>query len=1368
MNCQEVRNLVEDAMDRRLSPDVKRDIELHLSRCVVCRRYFEAESREHIAWFRGLNTVDDIPAAAPDLAERLIAAQKKSWKAGTVRVPVCIRRVAVVAALLGGVAFAAWMGSEVLPDLNSADALSPRRTNGSVHPPFDFNMTTMEVDGPMKTASSIAMMATAMLNLHPGELLAADLQSEASSGRVVLPSRLLAASAEPKDKYLVFRNGAEGGVNVQFTKDAYWEDSMAPVSGDNVHIDVKPPWYVYRVYLDGEAAKSFAIGKLSSAYPYWYLDFNKSTSVEEGYLSIADPNDFTGTIGFGGRAVFELQPSEEFTPVVGRISVNGGPTIRVAQGRAVVSNILDEAVLRKDGLGELEICRTAGRLSSFDVREGTLTLHANPRPSANVDVAAVLARAELHLDASRTGCLTFADATAKTIATWADGRTGKTYTANATTTPDGTTPTACPTLLENYANGLPVVDFGPYSKTVDEAKANGSAWMALSKRFYYPENIFVVFAESSEDESRGSVFVDQYGSNHYRGENGALYTRYFGGVAAQHLGNDDQWVNGCRVSQYHEYNGTNLKVWSSASVLTNTSDYIPFNQVGTCKGISDFGGVRIAEFIVFDSQNALTDDRSALTEDERLAVTDHLRRKWLQPDEQGDVDVNRLTLAEGTVLNIPANETVHVRDLVVEGTLVKTGGGTLHVDHVTALGVYAVDLRGGRLELPEPYRSSVDPVPSAGAVYHFDPSIPGTIDSKVDEQGKKRVTEWRDCEDEARKLLPAGTAGGVTFDLPEYLENAANGLPVVSTGSPKSKTSTDPQLATPLRFNTSAPDDNTANFLREGFVVFRNSGNSFPFLFGGTSTFPFHPGSGVRKFLWARYADGRLTGGEWTLDGRPFDPILETWPSAASGFHVLRFTCSRKVFVNTLALDRDFVSGAGGVEYGEILLYSRSLSPQARLDTESYLMKKWLNQSHPSDRDVVPNALTCMDQTVIANDMDLSLPSVAVDGLFVKEGDGILTVGAFDTLPKGLVVREGELSLRAFEMACAAAAFHVDASCADTFTSTAKGGVSAWRDVRGAGYPVANVFVNPSGAEPQRIEDACNGLAVVDFGEVVRYDTYMGGTGSGSALDWDRSLNVKEFFMVFRDSPTGARNGFLLTENNYGYSFHRGSGGQLLASFALEGARQGIWTLDGESVGDPMQTVPVPSDFHVVSCAITNGTAGAANSFLHDRGYSAGAIGGMSIAEALIYTNNLTAAQRELIVARLRKKWRNVAMPGNEYEFIEVDAAGHLDCGTDFALTSGGGMALCWMAGATDAPVTVQGKMAVPGNVTVTVDGLEDFHGDELWWPIVSAAGFTAAENLASWTLEGSLLSKRRANLCIQDNDLCVHVYPIGLAIIIR
>ena len=107
MNCKKTRELIDDALDRRLTGAVKRGFDSHISHCCDCRRLYDAEKAEHARWVRAMNDTSAEPphALPPDFADRLVAAvgagrtgfSLSKW----------LMRIAASLAVAAGVAFAA-------------------------------------------------------------------------------------------------------------------------------------------------------------------------------------------------------------------------------------------------------------------------------------------------------------------------------------------------------------------------------------------------------------------------------------------------------------------------------------------------------------------------------------------------------------------------------------------------------------------------------------------------------------------------------------------------------------------------------------------------------------------------------------------------------------------------------------------------------------------------------------------------------------------------------------------------------------------------------------------------------------------------------------------------------------------------------------------------------------------------------------------------------------------------------------------------------------------------------------------------------------------------------------------------------------
>ena len=190
MNCQETRKLFEDALDRRLSGGVKRRLDLHLARCRDCRKFYEAEQAEHARWFRAMNDAEAEPphSLPPDFADRLVAAvaaNEAKVKASffcRLRLPKWLKRVACLAVLLFGVAFAATVvvnaitakesareatealeevlpGTEAAADAAEAPSVASNETDNQQPTTNDLTNGESEMNKGKATAAALALVA---------------------------------------------------------------------------------------------------------------------------------------------------------------------------------------------------------------------------------------------------------------------------------------------------------------------------------------------------------------------------------------------------------------------------------------------------------------------------------------------------------------------------------------------------------------------------------------------------------------------------------------------------------------------------------------------------------------------------------------------------------------------------------------------------------------------------------------------------------------------------------------------------------------------------------------------------------------------------------------------------------------------------------------------------------------------------------------------------------------------------------------------------------------------------------------------------------------------------------------------------------
>ena len=87
MNCQEYKDMIEDALDISLNGELEANIRRHLDHCAACREYLAMRRQEHAAVFAGVNAayshLRQPPADFADRVVREVAARRnarRGWR----------------------------------------------------------------------------------------------------------------------------------------------------------------------------------------------------------------------------------------------------------------------------------------------------------------------------------------------------------------------------------------------------------------------------------------------------------------------------------------------------------------------------------------------------------------------------------------------------------------------------------------------------------------------------------------------------------------------------------------------------------------------------------------------------------------------------------------------------------------------------------------------------------------------------------------------------------------------------------------------------------------------------------------------------------------------------------------------------------------------------------------------------------------------------------------------------------------------------------------------------------------------------------------------------------------------------------------
>ena len=164
MNCQEYRDMIEDALDISLHGELEMCVRRHLEHCKGCRAYFERRHSEHVLLFKSVNAAySHLRPPSDGFADRIVrevvARRNARWSWRRIALP----RWALIAAslvLMAGFVFAATVvvdsvmgggsGSSALPE-NEAGRVAPSAQDS---PTMNGELAASETGGTRSVASA--------------------------------------------------------------------------------------------------------------------------------------------------------------------------------------------------------------------------------------------------------------------------------------------------------------------------------------------------------------------------------------------------------------------------------------------------------------------------------------------------------------------------------------------------------------------------------------------------------------------------------------------------------------------------------------------------------------------------------------------------------------------------------------------------------------------------------------------------------------------------------------------------------------------------------------------------------------------------------------------------------------------------------------------------------------------------------------------------------------------------------------------------------------------------------------------------------------------------------------------------------------
>lgn len=737
----------------------------------------------------------------------------------------------------------------------------------------------------------------------------------------------------------------------------------------------------------------------------------------------------------------------------------------------------------------------------------------------------------------------------------------------------------------------------------------------------------------------------------------------------------------------------------------------------------------------------------------------------------------KLTVADGRL------EADVVRIPSTVSALTKSGAGTLSINAFRpGDAAVKVSVEGGTVEFHRPKQPSAEPAVAAGAYLHLDASVAESF--TFDDNGG--VTQWRDCRSGVSAKATTSMPYGAQATPPKRIEQGLNEMAIVDFGS----------FASGYNGGSLCFDQMASKRCREGFLVMRRkAAGSGAFFLGDAGTYDFHvatDGALLHQNSIANY----VAAGAWTIDGETFVPHLDKMTEA---FHVIRFALDEPARTCGLCYNRGHNSG--GWEMAEVVLYETALTEQQRVDTEAFLLKKWLNARHPNVER--KNGAANMEfaagvDAVVSVDDDVELSSLAGGGRLVKEGAGTVTTkvgGGFTEM----AVSGGKLDA---EVSVEDGAFiHLDASVDSSIEKidhpsdhVGRPGkyLKRWYDVRNNGR-YAKLEQNREARPeqypdiyPKVVEGGLNNLTYVDCGAPANGLDHPGLYFNETCPD------AREIFLVWKDNstePSEMAKAFPVSSVNY--CFHRGGSGQIgYNGLFYNNNTDTLWLDDGFC---PVTTTVPSEGWHVMSLIVDPATkkrdcAADVTGLSYDR---ANRSGGISIAEALVFDQPLSEGQRAMLRAKLMKKWLKpeTVVPAAEmvYDRVSVAAGATLKMNvslTTSALDVGGtvetGMTLAEggeigvMVGRYGAfGSAVSGAVTLPAMGAVRLqlaEGVEKVKGG-LYPILTSTTGeFSFDGDIKNWTIAGDYQSvvKGKVELVVKTDGLYLRLPSPGLMLLLR
>ena len=1135
--------------------------------------------------------------------------------------------------------------------------------------------------------------------------------------------------------------------------------------------------------LSGDFRRTFGYSAHSS-------DYSKTPDIR---MSVGDLSGWKGAMaayewnaGFSladGQTIAALEPYSRVP-----VTVPSGAEARVDTFRG-------DGTVRADGAGRLEVGPSIGRANDLNFQvtgSGTLAFDGSLDESS---VEATLAKAALHLDASRAETVSSSyeedEGDARNwVTTWSDVRgEGYNYVVRSTYTSTGDSywvKRARPAFVSSVVSPTQrhFVDFGARVNTGAAQSGVPTNCMMDLKREITGIRAVIMVVRAQDGGNLSGATVLGHSSKYDLATEGANLV-HGSGLADARFGEAE--VDGVRglVATYGS-DGFNMSKLTGLHVIAmqfRGTGTAAINLIGSDRHYTSRScGFMLGELLVF------TND---LTRVERYAASRYLANKWKGDDEM--MDAGSVIMGASASISVADGKTASVREVSAkDGRITKTGGGTLRMGRLVPE-TTSIDVAAGGIDFESDVRVPSTSAPATNAYIWLDAQKVASLVTNHFGTVTNYVTEWKDCRADKADTVSATSYYTEPPRIPYLVENAWGTRPAISFGDNKGL-----NTRSWMKFPNWKSNSTTTEAFA-GFMVMRPNvtGSSMSYFGYSASLLDFMrntPG----LLLATNYYQPEPGGATWTINGRVVDPYANegAYINQTTNFVLIAFSSQRAAQVNCITKDRYsdtyYKDNCGDISIGEMIVYNHKITEREFRDTEAYLMEKWGLGAHPdaqTTQKVKNVTFGAGASAVIGGGNDVYVESISSgDGTIVKTGSGSLSVCSPSCT--AVTVEGGTLELRPYQdelMRKALWHFDVsDASCrVEETTENGDGSVTTnvtkLLDVRKNGldarstlgsYPTF-VMAHPTLTTATMPDGSAK--TVLDFGHnrntsstssTVTDAAGMLITRNGST-SFTGYNKIRESFTVISDANGGY--GQIMGCRSVLNYLRNTSAPLLNTNHASEYVKNGYIAVDGVVRS---ATYSLPAGFHVISFGATGNTE--SGMLVQDRNCTAG---GSYFAEQVVFTNALTQAERTMMETYLAYKWFGGDLPSTVVGDLSVASGATFSVGEFTCVASslsGGGTVVCGKLSGIESltvegPIEVQGEAAFGDSVAVTVVGGVELRAPGTY-PIFTAAGYgDDGLDLTQWTLSVSNPVRGRFySLVFKNGSVCLKVETTGAIMLIK